>query len=80
MQFQADILRTDIILPSCLETTALGVSYLAGLESGFFSSLATIEDLNNYKKIYKFDMPKEEVEKRYNGWKKAIDATRIFKN
>ena len=80
MQFQSDILHCDIILPSCLETTALGVSYLAGLESGFFGSLSMIEDLNNYKKIYRNVMSKEEVEKRYNGWKKAIEATRMFKN
>jgi glycerol kinase len=79
MQFQADILGSDIILPTCLETTALGVSYLAGLESGYFPSLSAIEDLVSHKKIYKNLMSSEEAKKHYDGWKRAIEASRVFK-
>lgn len=79
MQFQADILGCEIMLPSCLETTALGVSFLAGLKSGYFPSLKHIENINSYQKIYKNMMSKERVDKYYEGWKKAIAATRIFK-
>ena len=79
MQFQADILGSDIILPTCLETTALGVSYLAGLESGYFPSLSAIEDLVSHKKIYKNLMSNEEAKKHYDGWKRAIEASRVFK-
>ena len=38
MQFQSDLLQTDIYLPKCLQTTALGACYLAGLKSGFFKN------------------------------------------
>lgn len=79
MQFQADILGCEIMLPSCLETTALGVSFLAGLKSGYYPSLKHIENINSYQKIYKNMMSKEEANKYYEGWKKAIAATRTFK-
>jgi glycerol kinase len=39
MQFQADILNTTIRVPKIYETTSLGVCYLAGLHTGFFSSI-----------------------------------------
>lgn len=79
MQFQSDILGCEISLPSCLETTALGVSYLAGLESGYFPSAKAIKENKSYKTTFKTKMSKEESQKRYSGWKKAIEATRLFK-
>lgn len=79
MQFQSDILGCDILLPNCLETTALGVSFLAGIESGYFSSLKSIKDIHSYKRTFKTQMSKEESLKRYSGWKKAVEATRVFK-
>lgn len=79
MQFQSDILGCDISLPQCLETTALGVSFLAGLESGFFSSLDAIKKDYSFKCVYSPNMSNEESEKRYLGWKKAVEATRVFK-
>ena len=79
MQFQSDILRCDIKLPCCLETTALGVAYLAGLNSGFYSSLDEIKSIHSYQAIYKPELPIEEVDKLYHGWKKAVEATRMFK-
>ena len=79
MQFQSDILETTIKLPKCLETTALGVAYLAGLNSGYYKNLQEIIDIHTFKAEYKPYMSKTEIKQRYSGWKKAIKATRIFK-
>lgn len=79
MQFQSDILHTQILLPKCLETTALGAAYLAGLESGFFKSLEEIKKIHTYQCTYMPTMDKTEVKNKYDGWKTAIKATRMFK-
>ena len=79
MQFQADILDKHIILPEFIEVTALGAIYLAGLGSGYFSSLDEIKNLNKVEKIFKPQMNKEEINKLDKNWKKAIEATRLFK-
>ena len=80
MQFQSDILGCDIKLPRCLETTALGAAYLAGLNSGFYANIDNIIKIHSYQAEYSPKMPKEEVDRRYSGWKKAIEAARLFKN
>jgi glycerol kinase len=79
MQFQSDILGVTIKLPKCLQTTALGAAYFAGLNSGFFKDLQEIIDIHSYKSIFEPNMDKKEIKKRYSGWKKAVKATRIFK-
>lgn len=79
MQFQSDILQIDINLPKCLETTALGACYLAGLCSGFFSSLDEIKKVHTYQQTFTPQMSIEKVEEKYNGWKKAVNSTRTFK-
>ena len=79
MQFQSDILRCEIKLPSCLQTTALGAAYLAGLNSGYYSSLEEIKSIHSYQAIYNPKMPLDESEDIYKGWKKAVEATRVFK-
>lgn len=79
MQFQADICNLELKLPKCLETTALGVSYLAGLCSGFYESMESIKKIHEYQAIYEPKMKKSEINIRYKKWKKAIKATRVFK-
>ena len=79
MQFQSDILGCDIKLPCCLETTALGAAYLAGLNSGFYKSFDEIKSIHCYQAVYQPSLPQEEVDKLYDGWKKAVAATRLFK-
>ena len=79
MQFQSDILKTKIMLPSCLETTALGVAYLAGLASGYYKDLDEIKSIHSYQAIYNPKMKDKEVEEKYAGWKKAVEATIAFK-
>ena len=79
MQFQADILNTQIMLPKCLETTALGACYLAGLSSGFYKDINEIKSIHSYQAIYEPMMSKEDINIRYKGWLKAVKSTRTFK-
>ena len=79
MQFQSDILNTTIKLPRCLETTALGAAYMAGLQSGYYPNLESIERIHKYQAIYEPKMKKREINRLYKGWKVAIKATRMFK-
>lgn len=71
MQFQADILGVPVERPFCIETTALGAAYLAGLATGFWSK----EELIHKAKVdrtFTPQMVQEEREKLYQGWKKAV--------
>ncbi len=42
MQFQADVLGVPVVRPACIETTALGAAYLAGLQTGFWPDVETV--------------------------------------
>ena len=79
MQFQADILNKEVILPRNLETTSLGVAYLAGLNSGYWKDIEEISKINNIQKKFKPSMDLNEVKKIDEKWQVAIKATREFK-
>lgn len=79
MQFQSDILQTTISLPKCIETTALGVSYLSGLASGYYKSLEDIHSCYYSKKQFRPLMSKNKAIEKCEGWRKAINATIAFK-
>lgn len=78
MQFQSDILQCEAHVPCCVETTALGAGYLAGLGVGFWKDKSDIESNRALSKTYRPKMSKEEAEKLYSGWLKAVKATRAF--
>lgn len=79
MQFQANLLDCKILRASCKETTALGVAYLAGLAVKLWNNLAEIKKLHDIDAIFMSNIDNKKREKLYNGWKKAVEATRIFK-
>ena len=79
MQFQSDILQTHIVLPKCLQTTALGAAYFAGLSSGFYKNLDHIKAIHESQKEFNPKMDKKDAEEFYKGWKKAVSVTRMFK-
>ncbi|MBQ8293163.1 MAG: glycerol kinase GlpK [Bacilli bacterium] len=79
LQFQADLLNCKIRRPSCLETTALGAAYMAGLEAGIWSSLEELKKLGETNQIFMRRMSDKEASVKYLGWKKAVEATRMFK-
>lgn len=78
MQFQSNILEMPINLPKCLETTALGAAYFAGLKTGFYESLDAINKTHCIDKTFRPSMSKSEVKERYRKWKLAVKATRVF--
>lgn len=79
MQFQSDILGVSVERPVMNETTALGAAYLAGLAVGFWNDKNEI--MNQWKMDRRFTarMSAEESKHLYNGWKKAVQATMMFK-
>lgn len=79
MQFQSDILQLEIAKPCCLESTALGVCYLAGLESGFFKDIDHIKSCHNFQKTFSPKMEKKEAVALAKGWKKAVQSAQQFK-
>jgi glycerol kinase len=74
MQFQADILGTEVDRPEVIESTAMGAAYLAAIQIGFWKK----EDIKRNRKIQKCFRPEMEEarrEKLYAGWKKAVKRT-----
>lgn len=79
MQFQSDILGVEIDVAHVSETTALGVAYLAGLANGMWKSKEEILQYRQIKKHYSSKMCAERRNILYNGWLKAVEATKTFK-
>ena len=78
MQFQSDLIGSDVYRPRCIETTALGAAYLAGLAVGYWTSL---EDVKNNWAIDKVFTSKMEEERRVsylNGWHKAVKCALMW--
>lgn len=79
MQFQSDLLGVPVERPVVLETTALGAAYLAGLAVGFWNDKKEIAENWSIDQTYEPRMDDKTREKLYNGWVKAVQATRAFK-
>lgn len=79
MQFQSDLLDIPIQRSKNAETTALGAAFLAGLAVGFWKSTDEIREFYESGKVFEADMAVERREKLYEGWKKAVTATRTFR-
>lgn len=78
MQFQANLLDSRVVRPSCIETTALGAAYLAGLSTGFWNDAGQIE--KNWKEERSFlpDMREEERERLLRGWSRSVGCVRSW--
>jgi glycerol kinase len=75
MQFQADLLGTEVDRPVNIETTALGAGYMAGLGSGLWSK-KQLKELRASEKVFRPRMEGKSVEKLYRGWKKAVERSK----
>ena len=75
MQFQADIINTRVIRPVCVETTALGAAYLAGLAVGFWQNKEELISNLKIDREFKPDMEDSVREKALTGWKQAVNAS-----
>ena len=74
MQFQSDILDCDVHRPQCIETTALGAAYLAGLAVGFWNSLDDIRSNWAIDHVFKPKMAEDIRKSRLKGWQKAVQC------
>jgi len=76
MQFQADISDAPVRRPVCVETTAMGAAYLAGLAVGYWQSKAEV--LKNWKisRVFEPEMGELQRQKMLRGWHRAVDCAR----
>jgi glycerol kinase len=74
MQFQADILGTDVERPEVIESTAMGAAYLAAIHIGLWKRESIIKN-RRIQKTFKPEMDEAKKNKLYNGWKKAVQRT-----
>ena len=72
MQFQADILGADVLRPQCVETTALGAAYLAGIAVGYWNDQEDIRHNWALSKTFRAEMPEQKREQLLKGWQRAV--------
>ena len=72
LQTMADISNVPVQRPRCLETTALGAAYLAGLAVGYWDSPETVARNWSVDRTFQPAIPAEERAKRLRGWNKAV--------
>ncbi|OFO52764.1 glycerol kinase [Nosocomiicoccus sp. HMSC059G07] len=80
IQFQSDLLECTVERPKYLESTALGAAFLAGLAVNFFESKEALKDLKSIDQAFHPQENKEKINKKYDGWKRAVKATELFSN
>ena len=72
MQFQADMINAPVNRPQCVETTAKGAAYLAGLAVGYWKSKEDVVTNQLIERVFQPNMSEEERTKKMKGWNKAI--------
>lgn len=76
MQFLADMLDLPVERPALVETTALGVSYLVGLQLGWYRDLDEISQLWESERLFTVQMTSEQRLRLYGGWQQAIEKVK----
>lgn len=72
MQFQSDLLGAEVLRPACIETTALGAAYLAGLAVGYWKDTADIRQNRQTGRIFLPEMSEESRAELKKGWQRAL--------
>ena len=78
MKFQADIVGTTVRRPKCIETTALGAAYLAGLATGYWKDKDEIRENWQLGRTFEPKMQDKEREALLKGWKKAVKCALVW--
>ncbi|HDV5416332.1 TPA: glycerol kinase GlpK [Vibrio cholerae] len=78
MQFQADVLDTEVHRPKVTEVTALGAAYLAGLAVGFWDGLEELQGKAEIDRSFKPHHDEEKRQRRYKGWKRAVKCAQAW--
>lgn len=80
LEFQADLLQTEVIRPKCIETTALGAAYLAGLAVGFWKSRDEITNRWEQERSFKPQRKDDEMAPLIAGWNKALERSKNWED
>ena len=72
MQIQSDIIQAPVHRPVCVETTAMGAAYLAGLAVGYWTSKEDVIRNWSIDKVFNPEISEEDCNKRVAGWNKAV--------
>lgn len=78
LQFLSDILNLEVHRPICIETTALGAVYLAGLQIGIYQSLDEISQMWRMSECFNPRISSTERVRLYTGWKRAVTRVVSF--
>lgn len=78
MQAQADITGSPVKRPKCIETTAMGAAYLAGLAVGYWNSLEEIKQNWAVDQIFEPSISEKERQKKIKGWNKAVRCSYLW--
>jgi len=78
MQFQSDILNTDVVRPQITETTALGAAYLAGLAVGFWKDTNALQQYWQKDRVFTPGMEANRRMELRRNWAKAIKAAQAW--
>ena len=76
MQAQADLTGAPVLRPRCVETTAMGASYLAGLAVGIWSSPREVARNWSVDRTFQPELEPEERDRRLTGWHRAVSCSR----
>ena len=72
MQFQSNLLGAEVLRPACIETTALGAAYLAGLAVGYWKDTSDIRQNRQTGRVFLPEMPERTRAKLLKGWDRAL--------
>lgn len=72
MQYQADVIGQQVLRPACIESTAMGAAYLAGLAVGFWKDTREVKEIWKTDRIFHPEMDERERARRLKGWDKAV--------
>ena len=72
MQFQSDMIQAPVNRPACVETTAKGAAYLAGLAVDYWKTKEDVIKNQQIERVFHPQMEEEERQKKLKGWKKAV--------
>ena len=75
MQFQSDITAAPVLRPRCVETTATGAAYLAGLAVGYWKNLQDIRSNWAIDRTFCPELPEEDRNDRIRGWDRAVQRS-----
>jgi glycerol kinase len=78
MQFQADLLKVNVVRPDNVETTAMGAAYLAGLAVGFWESKEDIVARWKAGAHFEPERPDQEMKALSAGWQRAVERAKAW--